>query len=149
MASNLGELLLQEKLLTAEQLKSALDYQKKHNVSIGTALVSLEIISEEEMAQALSRQLGDREQRIVVIGDGDFLANSYISNAGNLDLGLALSRWLVGDNQMIGIPAPQASDSELHLSRLAIGIIGIGSLIVLPLLLLSGGGLMAWRRNRA
>jgi len=58
MASNLGELLLQEKLLSAEQLKSALDYQKKHNVSIGTALVSLEIISEEEMAQALSRQLG-------------------------------------------------------------------------------------------
>jgi type IV pilus assembly protein PilB len=58
MASNLGELLLQEKLLSADQLKSALDYQKKHNVSIGTALVSLEIISEEEMAQALSRQLG-------------------------------------------------------------------------------------------
>ena len=58
MASNLGELLLQEKLLNSDQLKSALDFQKKNAVAIGTAIVSLGYISEEEMAQALSRQLG-------------------------------------------------------------------------------------------
>jgi type IV pilus assembly protein PilB len=58
MASNLGELLLREKAVTAEQLKSALNLQKKNNLALGTALVSLGIISEEEMAQALSRQLG-------------------------------------------------------------------------------------------
>ncbi|MEW8027009.1 MAG: GldG family protein [Candidatus Thiodiazotropha sp.] len=98
---------------------------------------------------ALSRRHADKEQRILVIGDGDFLANSYLNNAGNLDLGLALCRWLVGDDQLIGIPAPQASDRELHLSRLAIGTIGLGSLIVLPLLLLAAGAVMAWRRNRA
>ncbi|MEW8507622.1 MAG: GldG family protein [Candidatus Thiodiazotropha sp.] len=98
---------------------------------------------------ALSRQLDGKEQRIVVIGDGDFLANSYLNNAGNLDLGLFLCRWLVGDDQMVGIPAPQAGDRELHLSKLAIGTIGLGSLILLPLLLLSTGALVAWRRNRA
>jgi hypothetical protein len=98
---------------------------------------------------ALSRKLGNKEQRILMIGDGDFLANSYLNNAGNLDLGLALCRWLVGDDQMIGIVAPQAKDQELHLSRLAIGIIGIGSLILIPLLLLATGAIMAWRRNRA
>jgi hypothetical protein len=98
---------------------------------------------------ALSRQLDEKEQRVVLIGDGDFLANSYLNNAGNLDLGLALCRWLVGDDQSIGIPAPQASDRELHLSRLAIGTIGLGSLIVIPLLLLAIGAVMAWRRNRA
>jgi len=58
MASNLGELLLQEKLLNLDQLKSALDFQKKNAVAIGTAIVSLGYISEEGMAQALSRQLG-------------------------------------------------------------------------------------------
>jgi type IV pilus assembly protein PilB len=58
MGSNLGELLLREKLLTSEQLKNALEYKKKHNVSMGTAIVSLGYLSEEEMAQALSRQLG-------------------------------------------------------------------------------------------
>ncbi|WP_316367941.1 GldG family protein [Candidatus Thiodiazotropha sp. CDECU1] len=98
---------------------------------------------------ALSRQHAEKQQRILIIGDGDFLANSYLNNAGNLDLGLSLCRWLVGDDQLIGIPAPQASDQELHLSRLAIGTIGLGSLIVLPLLLLLTGSVMGWRRNRA
>ncbi len=58
MGSNLGEILLKEKLLNSEQLKSAEDYQKKNDVTMGTAIVNLGLLSEEEMAQALSRQLG-------------------------------------------------------------------------------------------
>ena len=58
MASNLGELLLREKLLNTDQLQTAVDYQKKNEVAMGTAIVSLGLLSEEEMAQALSRQLG-------------------------------------------------------------------------------------------
>jgi len=58
MGSNLGELLLKEKLLNTEQLKSAEEYQKQNDVAMGSALVSLGLVSEEEMAQALSRQLG-------------------------------------------------------------------------------------------
>jgi type IV pilus assembly protein PilB len=58
MSSNLGELLIREKLITSEQLKSAAEYEKKNKVTIGSALVALGLISEEDMAQALSRQLG-------------------------------------------------------------------------------------------
>jgi len=58
MASNLGELLLSEKLITAEQLKDALGYEQKNKVSTSSALVALGYISEEDMAQALSRQMG-------------------------------------------------------------------------------------------
>ncbi|MFO7981736.1 MAG: type IV-A pilus assembly ATPase PilB [Candidatus Aminicenantes bacterium] len=58
MGSNLGELLLKEKLLNSEQLKSAEEYQKQNDVAMGSALISLGLVSEEEMAQALSRQLG-------------------------------------------------------------------------------------------
>ncbi len=58
MASNLGELLIQEKLLDNDQLKSAVDYHRKNDVGIGSAIISLGYLSEEEMAQALSRQLG-------------------------------------------------------------------------------------------
>ena len=58
MGSNLGELLIREKLISAGQLKEALDYEKKNKVSIGSALIALGHITEEDMAQALSRQLG-------------------------------------------------------------------------------------------
>jgi len=58
MGSNLGELLLREKVITPDQLKSALEAQKEKNVPLQTAIVSLGLISEEDMAQALSRQLG-------------------------------------------------------------------------------------------
>jgi len=58
MASNLGELLLREKIINADQLKSALDFQKKNSLPLGTSLVTLGFISEEEIAQALSRQVG-------------------------------------------------------------------------------------------
>ena len=58
MGSNLGELLIREKLINSDQLKTAIDYEKKNKVSLGSALVTLGHISEEEMAQALSRQLG-------------------------------------------------------------------------------------------
>ena len=58
MGSNLGELLLREKVLTPDQLKSALEVQKEKNVPLQTAVVSLGLVTEEDMAQALSRQLG-------------------------------------------------------------------------------------------
>jgi type IV pilus assembly protein PilB len=58
MGSNLGELLLREKVLTPDQLKSALEVQKEKNVPLQTAIVSMGLVTEEDMAQALSRQLG-------------------------------------------------------------------------------------------
>jgi type IV pilus assembly protein PilB len=58
MGSNLGELLLREKVLTPDQLKSALEVQKEKNVPLQTAVISLGLVTEEDMAQALSRQLG-------------------------------------------------------------------------------------------
>ena len=58
MASTIGDVLLKEKILTAEQLKTAQDFQKKHDILLSSAIVSLNYVSGEEMAQGLSRQLG-------------------------------------------------------------------------------------------
>ena len=58
MASNLGELLVRDKRLSDDQLTEAVSYQDKKDITLGTAIVNLGFLSEEEMAQALSRHLG-------------------------------------------------------------------------------------------
>jgi type IV pilus assembly protein PilB len=58
MSSNLGELLVREKVLNKTQLKSAQEFQQKNELTIGSAIVSLGYLSEEEMAQTLSREFG-------------------------------------------------------------------------------------------
>ena len=58
MASTLGELLVREKIITADELKSAQNFQRKHDVSLGSAIIALGFVTGEEMAHGLSRQLG-------------------------------------------------------------------------------------------
>jgi len=89
----------------------------------------------------------DREQRVVVIGDGDFLSNAYLGNGGNLDLGLRLVRWLGLEDRMLRIPAHTAPDRTLDLSRWQAGVIGLGFLFVLPMLLLATALAVWWRRR--
>lgn len=87
------------------------------------------------------------EQRIVVIGDGDFLSNAYLGNSGNLDLGLRLVNWLSGDDAFVVVPARGDAGVHLELSRTATAIIGFGFLLVIPLLL-AGVGAGVWLRRR-
>ena len=89
-----------------------------------------------------------QEQRIIVIGDGDFLSNTYLGNAGNLDLGLNIVNWLSHDDDYMDIRIKSAPDTSLELGRIAQGVIGLGFLIGLPLLLLVTGGVIWLRRRR-
>lgn len=91
---------------------------------------------------------GPGSQRVAVIGDGDFLSNTYLGNSGNLDFGLRLFTWLTGDDALIAIPARTAPDATLNLSRAATLAIGFGFLFVLPLLLLAAGARIWYRRRR-
>jgi ABC-type uncharacterized transport system involved in gliding motility auxiliary subunit len=87
------------------------------------------------------------EQRIVVVGDGDFLSNAYIGNVGNLDMGLRMINWLIHDDRFINIPAKIATDKSLQLSQVGVGVIGFGFLLVIPLLLM-GMGFYIWRKRK-
>jgi MSHA biogenesis protein MshE len=53
----LGDVLVGQKLVTAEQLATALDQQKKSGRRLGRVLIDLGFVGEEQIAQALSRQL--------------------------------------------------------------------------------------------
>lgn len=89
-----------------------------------------------------------REQRVVVIGDSDFLSNAYLGNGGNINLGLNLFNWLNQDDQFISISARTASDTSLELSTASQAVIGLGFLLVLPALLVLTGVTVWWRRRQ-
>ncbi|PYP87564.1 MAG: type IV-A pilus assembly ATPase PilB [Blastocatellia bacterium AA13] len=58
MSAKLGEVLLKENLITPQQLKEALDFQRINGGRLGSTLVKLGILSDEEVTAVLSRQYG-------------------------------------------------------------------------------------------
>lgn len=58
MSAKLGETLLKENLITPQQLKEALDYQRANGGRLGSTLVKLGFLSDEEITAVLSRQYG-------------------------------------------------------------------------------------------
>ncbi|MGJ0493046.1 GldG family protein [Methylobacter sp.] len=100
------------------------------------------------VAYALTRTINEKtQQRIVVVGDGDFLSNAYIGNVGNLDMGLRMVNWLIHDDRFIDIPAKTATGKSLQLTETSVAVIGFGFLIVIPLLL-TGSGFFIWRKRK-
>lgn len=55
---NIGEILLDYRLITKEQLARGVEEQRKSNKRLGEALTDLGYVSEEKIARALSAQLG-------------------------------------------------------------------------------------------
>ena len=58
MSQRLGDLLVKEKVITPEQLSQASKVQKETNCRLGSALVKLGFLSDEDVTNFLSRQYG-------------------------------------------------------------------------------------------
>ncbi len=105
------------------------------------------------LALALTRSLsaGDQsiqlQQRVVVVGDGDFLANRFIGNGGNLDLGLRTVDWLLADDRFVEVPARRTPDRRLQLSDRQVGWLAVWWQMVVPGLL-ALIGVWCYRRVR-
>ena len=117
---------------------SGLRFDKQHDTP-GPAVI----------AAALQRHVNDREQRIVVVGSGAFLSNSFAGNGGNVDLGVNMVNWLASEERLITLQPRAGKDSQLTLNRNQLTAISVGFLIVLPLLLAGVGARMWWKRRRA
>ncbi|MGA7979516.1 MAG: GldG family protein [Chromatiaceae bacterium] len=91
---------------------------------------------------------GFDEQRVLVVGDGDFLSNANLASAGNRSLGMRMVEWLTAPPGSAPVPRRALPDRDLALTRRDILVVGGGSLVVVPTLLLFAGLLIRWRRGR-
>ncbi|CAG0955673.1 hypothetical protein MTYP_00446 [Methylophilaceae bacterium] len=106
------------------------------------------------IAVALEREYGKKGQRVVVVGNGNFLANTFIGNGGNLDLGINIVNWLAGDDDLITILPKPLKDVNVVIpsdpwSRFLTMLIFFGFRLVLPIVLLVAGVWIWWRRRKA
>ncbi|HUP91518.1 MAG TPA: GldG family protein [Solimonas sp.] len=88
-----------------------------------------------------------RNQRVALVGDADFLANAYVTELGNQQLGLNIVQWLASRDAQLNIDIPKAPDVALYLPGWALITIALGFVLVLPLLLL-GLGITRWMIRR-
>jgi type IV pilus assembly protein PilB len=58
MSAKLGEILVRENLITSQQLREALEYQRSSGGRLGSNLVKLGVISDDVITAVLSRQYG-------------------------------------------------------------------------------------------
>lgn len=58
MSGKLGEILIRQNLLTPDQLKEAVEHQRRHNLGLTASLVHIGVVSEQQITSALSKQYG-------------------------------------------------------------------------------------------
>ncbi|MFN0122046.1 MAG: type II secretion system protein GspE, partial [Blastocatellia bacterium] len=58
MSGKLGEILIRAQLITPQQLKEVLDYQRLNGGKLGQNLVRLGLVTDEQITGVLSRQYG-------------------------------------------------------------------------------------------
>lgn len=88
------------------------------------------------------------EQRVVVVGDSDFMLNSFIGYGANLDLATNIFNWLSADDNLLEVPLIRAPDTKMDMGETTGFVLGAFFLFVLPVVLLLAGVLIWWRRRK-
>lgn len=75
---------------------------------------------------------GESQQRILLIGDGDFLSNRFLNNGANLPFGLNLADWLSGEEGFLNLSFTHTPDTSLNINVKTLGWLGLIFLFILP-----------------
>jgi hypothetical protein len=103
---------------------------------------------------ALERTYGKKGQRVVVMGNANFLSNTFITNGGNLDFGINIVNWLAGDDELITIQPMPLKDANVTIPNTDSGraiawIVFHGFQYFIPLGFIVAGFWFWWSRRKA
>lgn len=105
-------------------------------------------------ALALSRKVGSKEQRIMIIGDADCISNGgmrpplRIYGAANFNLLPGMFHWLSYGTVPVDVSRPAGSDNEIFLTKESLKVVKYGLMGVIPGILLIGSTILLIRRRR-
>ncbi len=103
---------------------------------------------------AMERTYEEKGQRVIVMGNANFLANTFITNGGNLDLGINMVNWLVGDDSLITIQPMPLKDINVRIPETNVGfvvawIVFHAFQFFIPIAMLITGFYLWWKRKKA
>lgn len=128
-------------------LQGTIDYNQDRDI-IGPLTIGLALERKSDNKENTDNE-NNKQQRIVILGDGDFLSNTYLGNQGNLNIGSNIINWISNDDNFIDIPDASSPDTQITLTELSGALIGLFFLIILPLSLLISGALIWFKRRTA
>jgi ABC-type uncharacterized transport system involved in gliding motility auxiliary subunit len=102
----------------------------------------------------LERIYGKKGQRVVVMGNANFLSNTFVTNGGNLDFGINIVNWLAGDDELITIQPMPLKDANIAIpstdaGRMVAWTVFHGFQFFIPLGFVIAGFWLWWRRRKA
>ncbi|WP_432714340.1 Gldg family protein [Pedobacter sp.] len=104
------------------------------------------------VALAVTRNVANKEQKILVIGDTDFMSNVELTrnnlNTVNTLFTIKMFRWFSDGIYPVSTPRPKATDTKILVSRTQINYQKALFLGVIPLLISIFGGMTLIRRKR-
>jgi ABC-type uncharacterized transport system involved in gliding motility auxiliary subunit len=89
----------------------------------------------------------DRETRLVVVGDADFVSNAWLRRQGNRDFFLRALAWLIGEQEATVVSVESRENRRIELTqstRAWMYIVNMGLLPLVPLL----AGIVVYMRGR-
>lgn len=96
---------------------------------------------------ATSKPEGDKEARLVVIGDSDFASNQFFGIQRNGDLFMNSINWLAQDEDLISIRPKNPADRKVSMTESDQNQLFWIALVLMPLATLGSGVFIWWRRR--
>jgi ABC-type uncharacterized transport system involved in gliding motility auxiliary subunit len=118
---------------------------KKGPVSIGTAASAA--AAADPAAPAPAADAPKPETRVIVVGDSDFAANSYLGIQGNRDLFMNMVGWVSQQENLISIRPKEADDRRVTMTATQQTNMVWLSLLVIPACIFGTGVYTWWRRR--
>ena len=93
------------------------------------------------------RDASGAKARLALFGNSRFSTDRWITSGGNLDMFVNTVNWLAQDEQLIAIRPVQPQQRTLFVPPSDARFITIGSIALLPLLILGLGAIVWWQRR--
>lgn len=94
-----------------------------------------------------SKTEGDKEARLVVIGDSDFAANQFVGVQRNGDLFMNSINWLAQDEDLISIRPKNPADRRVSMTEADQNQLFWITLVFMPLATIGSGVYIWWKRR--